>query len=82
MGPQDFGRLRLVKASLEQRFEWFVISLSYCTRRKIFEYIINTLGSLEKMDGRIRQLMEEMLDKNLANVESATDRLLHRLGQS
>ncbi|CAK9110651.1 Putative outer membrane protein PmpB [Durusdinium trenchii] len=51
-------------------------------KRKIFEYIINTLGSLEKMDGRIRQLMEEMLDKNLANVESATDRLLHRLGQS
>ena len=56
--------------------------MSTVMRRKIFEYIINTLGSLESMDGRIRQLMEEMLDKNLANVESATDSLLHSLGQS
>ena len=79
MGPQDFGRLRLVKASLEQRFEWFVISLSYCTRRKIFEYIINTLGSLEKMDDQIRHLMGEMLEKNLTNAGSAADSLLRRL---
>ena len=48
-------------------------------RRKIFEYIINTLGSLEKMDDRIRHLMGEMLEKNLANVGTATDSLLHRL---
>ena len=52
------------------------------TRRKIFEYIINTLGSLESMDGRIKHLMGQMLKKNLANVGSATDSLLHRLGQS
>ena len=49
-------------------------------RRKIFEYIINTLGSLERMDGQIRHLMGDMLKKNLANVGSATDDLLHELG--
>ena len=49
-------------------------------RRKIFEYIINTLGSLERMDSRIRRLMGEMLKKNLVNVGSATDDLLHELG--
>ncbi|CAK9110650.1 Probable outer membrane protein PmpB (Polymorphic membrane protein B) [Durusdinium trenchii] len=48
-------------------------------KRKIFEYIINTLGSLESMDGRIKQLMGEMLKKNLANVGSATDSLRKRL---
>ena len=52
---------------------------SSTTRRKIFEYIINTLGSLESMDGRIKQLMGEMLKKNLANVGSATDSLRKRL---
>ncbi|CAK9034472.1 Uncharacterized protein SCF082_LOCUS20868 [Durusdinium trenchii] len=50
-------------------------------KKKIFEYIINTLGSLESMDGQIRHLMGEMLEKSLANVGSATDSLLHRLGR-
>ena len=49
-------------------------------RRKIFEYIVKTLGSLEMMDKRIRRLMGEMLDKNLVNVGSATDELRHELG--
>ncbi|CAK9017602.1 unnamed protein product [Durusdinium trenchii] len=48
-------------------------------KRKIFEYIINTLGSLEKMDDQIRHLMGEMLEKNLTNAGSAADSLLRRL---
>ena len=52
---------------------------STTTRRKIFEYIINTLGSLEKMDDQIRHLMGEMLEKNLTNAGSAADSLLRRL---
>ena len=50
-------------------------------RRKIFEYIVNTLGSLQMMDNQIRQLMGEMLEKNLVNVGSATDDLLRGLGR-
>ena len=38
--------------------------------------------SLESMDGLIKHLMGQMLKKNLANVGSATDSLLHRLGQN
>ena len=49
-------------------------------RRKIFEYIVNTLGSLEMMDSQIRRSMGEMLRKNLLNMGSATDDLLHKLG--
>ena len=33
------------------------------------------------MDEQIRKLMSEMLVKNLANVEEATESLLHSLGQ-
>ena len=55
--------------------------VSFCLlRRKIFEYIVKTLGSLEMMDKRIRRLMGEMLDKNLVNVGSATADLRHELG--
>lgn len=39
------------------------------------------IGSLERMDEQIRELMGEMLVRNLANVEQATDGLLHRLGR-
>ena len=61
---------------------WMFLEKVSVVRRKIFEYIVSTLGSLERMDGRIRHLMGEMLKKNLANVGSATDNLLHRLGQN
>ena len=69
----------LKRRALSRVFGWIIRCL---LRRKIFEYIVNTLGSLERMDGRIRHLMGEMLKKNLANVGSATDNLLHRLGQN
>ena len=50
-------------------------------RKDIFDYIISELWSLERMDEQIRELMGEMLVRNLANVEQATDGLLHRLGR-
>ncbi|CAL1141141.1 unnamed protein product [Cladocopium goreaui] len=50
-------------------------------KKDIFEYIISELGSLERMDEKIRKLMAEMLMRNLANVEKATGSLVDSLGQ-
>ena len=49
-------------------------------KRKIFDFIISSLGSLERMDDQIRRLMRQMLFSNLDNVGHATDGLLQRLG--
>ena len=50
-------------------------------RKDIFDYIVSELGSLERMDEKIRSLIGKMLKKNLTNVGHATDSLLHELGQ-
>ncbi|CAE7498251.1 unnamed protein product [Symbiodinium sp. CCMP2456] len=51
-------------------------------RTRIFDFIVSSLGSLESMDEQIRDLMGQMLEKNLANVGFATSSLLQRLGQN
>jgi len=51
-------------------------------RTRIFDFIVSSLGSLESMDDQIRDLMGQMLEKNLANVGFATSSLLQRLGQN
>ncbi|CAE7288505.1 pmpB, partial [Symbiodinium sp. CCMP2456] len=45
-------------------------------RTRIFDFIVSSLGSLESMDDQIRDLMGQMLEKNLANVGFATSSLL------
>ncbi|OLP75791.1 hypothetical protein AK812_SmicGene44358 [Symbiodinium microadriaticum] len=47
-------------------------------RTRIFDFIVSSLGSLESMDDQIRDLMGQMLEKNLANVGFATSSLLQR----
>ena len=59
----------------------FLLALLCDVRKDIFEYIISELGSLERMDEKIRKLMAEMLMRNLANVEKATGSLVDSLGQ-
>jgi hypothetical protein len=60
----------------------FLLALLGDVRKAIFEYIISELGSLERMDEKIRKLMADMLTRNLANVEKATGSLVDRLDQS
>ncbi|CAE7326384.1 pmpB, partial [Symbiodinium pilosum] len=58
------------------------LASSELDKARIFEFIVESLGSLESMDNQIRSLMGQMLKKNLVNVGLATNSLLHRLGQS
>ena len=50
-------------------------------KKKFFDYIVDTLGSLDSMDRQIRRSMGQMLKQSLKNVGLATGGLLHRLRQ-
>ena len=49
-------------------------------KQRIFAHIRSTLGSLERMDDKIKLMMKEMLARNLQHASTATINLRKKLG--